>query len=144
MSRFSDIARRSVDTRGGVTGGLEKVNIDDIIRAYPNGITITGVDRISYDGDYFYSFIFAEDPSKCFSGGKALREIADNWFDACDDDADEVNAELAAEHVRLKMEKIRTKNNRSFTKVTVLGSVRADDEPRCNPDTGEIVDPPFI
>ena len=68
-NKFSSAAK---EITGGsqVIAGLEKINNDLLIAAYPNGITINGADLItSADGDtgeekQFCVFTFAEDPTK--------------------------------------------------------------------------------
>lgn len=133
MSKLSDIARNAVGN-GGVTSGLEKIKIDELIRLYPDGVSITGVDIISYEGSRFPSFAFAEDTTKCFTGGMALIQMADAWIDEYDGDMQAINDDLRAEPVRIRMEKTTTKNKRTYTRVTILPS-----EPTCDPQTGEIM-----
>ena len=121
MSKLSDIAR-AVTSNGGFTSGRQKIKIDDLIARYPDGVSITGVDIIKYNGTRFPSFIFAEDDTCCFSGGLALIEMADAWVEAYDGDMQAINESLQREPVRIKLEKTKTKNKRDYTRVTVLPS----------------------
>lgn len=135
MSKLSDIAR-AVTGNGGVTNGRQKIKIDELIARYPDGVSITGVDIIKYEGSRFPSFIFAEDENCCFSGGLALIEMADAWVEAYDGDMQAINESLQREPVRIKLEKVKTKNKRDYTRVTVLPpKVEHVDE-----DTGEVTD----
>ena len=126
-NKFSTAAK---EITGGsqVIAGLEKINNDLLIAAYPNGITINGADLItSADGDtgeekQFCVFTFAEDQTKYASGGKQLTEIVRKWFELTKAaDGMQLSAALRQEGgVKVKLEKSRTQSGRTFTKVTVL------------------------
>lgn len=119
MSKLSNVAKKILGG-GGVTGGLEKIKLDDLIKQYPGGVSVTGFDIVNYNGGYFPTFTFKENPNQYFSGGKALRELVEGWCEACDGDIGEANAQLMAEPVKLKMTKIKTKTGRDFTKVETV------------------------
>lgn len=145
MSRLSDIAKKAVGN-GGLTSGLEKMKLDDVIKTYPNCVTITGAELITAGGSTFPVFTFAEDETKYFSGGKALREMVEAWIEDYDGDLSAVNADLQVEPVRIRMRKTTTKAGRSFTDVGILPSLptriatKAANNPNYNPDTGEVAD----
>ena len=133
MSRLSDIAKKTVGN-GGLTGGLEKIKLDDVIKTYPDGVSITGADIVDNNGNSFPVFTFAEDENRYFSGGKALREMVEAWIEDYDGDLSAVNDDLRAEHVKIKMRKVTTKGGKTFTAVTILGTVKAVDT-----ETGEVI-----
>lgn len=145
MSKLSDIAKKMVGN-GGLTSGLEKIKLDDVIKTYPNGVTITGAEMVSNNGSSFPVFTFAEDTSKYFSGGKALREMVEAWIEEYDGDLGSVNDELRRESVIIKMRKVNTKKGKTYTTVTIVGTVKtaADSEadPEYNPETGEVINEP--
>lgn len=134
MSKLSDIAKKTVGN-GGLTGGLEKIKLDDVIKTYPEGVSITGTDLINFNGNSFPVFTFAEDETKYFSGGKALREMVEAWIEEYDGDLSAVNDDLRTEHVKIRMRKVTTKGGKTFTAVAILGTVKA-----FNPKTGEVTD----
>ena len=111
-----------------VIAGLEKIQNDLLIAAYPNGITVNGADLItSTDAETgedktFCVFTFAEDPTKYASGGKQMTDIVKKWFDLTKaPDGMQLSAALRQEGgVKVKLEKSRTQSGRTFTKVTVL------------------------
>ena len=141
MSNLSNIAKSAVGG-GGLTRGLNKIKIDTLIANYPDGVSINGLDMIEFEGSRFPSFTFVEDPTSCFAGGSALMQMADAWLDSVED-IEEVNRQLQHEPVRIKLEKIRTKSGRPYTRITILDT--APDLPaetpteKVNPDTGEVV-----
>lgn len=144
MKDWKNIAKKAL---GGdsVTAGLEKITVDEIIKAYPDGISLTGVNVVKYTDNKigevtFPVFTFAEDATKYFSGGKALREMVDAWIEAADGDLREVNGWLKNDPLKIRMTKIRTKTGNTFTNVQVL-----DDEPTVDAETGEVLtsDDPF-
>lgn len=139
MSKMADVARKILGG-GGVTGGLEKIKIDELIKTYPNGVAVNGFDLISYNGGQFPVFTFVENPAQCFSGGKALQDLVNGWLEFCDGDIGEANANLQAEPVILKLAKVKTKAGRDFTRVEVCGTLKIEPPPEFDADTGEIID----
>lgn len=132
MNKFKDIARKSL--RGNALGNLEKIKIDDLIAKYPDRISVTGVILVEYADTSYPAFTFAEDPTKYFTGGMALRKLVNDWLEE-DPTLAEVNAELKADPLEIRMQKIRTKSGNTFTQVDIL-----DNEPAADPETGEIID----
>lgn len=126
-NKFSKVAKKVV---GGseVIAGLEKIENDMLIAAYPNGITINGADLLNStdqetgEGKQFCVFTFAEDPAKYASGGKQLTDIVKSWFELTGaSDGMQLTAALREEGgVKIKLEKAKTNSGRKFTKVTVL------------------------
>lgn len=110
-----------------VIAGLEKIENDLLIAAYPNGITITGADILTGtdeagDTKEFCVFTFFEDQTKYCSGGKQLTEIVREWFKISGaQNGVQLSEQLKQEGgVKVKLEKVKTQGGRKFTKVTVL------------------------
>lgn len=127
-NKFSEAAKK-VTGGSEVIAGLEKIDNNLLIAAYPNGFTITGADLINGtdqetgESKQFCVFTFAEDPTKYASGGKQLTEMVKEWFSITNaKDGVELSAALKAEGgVKVKLEKVKTQTaGRFFTKVTVL------------------------
>ena len=99
----------------------QKVSTDDIIKHYPDGVTITAFDFVEGKDGQYPIFLFAESPKSFFSGGVVLAKIANKWLSGFGDDLDACNAALA-EHggVKIKLESGRTKNGNSIIKATAV------------------------
>lgn len=127
MGKFKSVAK---EVTGGsqVIAGLEKIENDMLIAAYPEGITINGADLIKTadqetgEEKEFCVFTFAEDPKKYASGGKQLTEVVKKWFEISGaPDGTQLSAELRQEGgVKVKLEKKKTQSGRKFTSVTVI------------------------
>lgn len=126
-NKFGAVAKK-VSGGSEVIAGLDKIENDLLIAAYPNGITINGADLISStdedtgESKQFCVFTFAEDPTKYASGGKQLTEIVKEWFKLSGaPDGMQLSAALRQEGgVKVKLEKVKTQSGRKFTKVTVV------------------------
>ena len=108
-----------------------KIMPEDVITAYPDGITITGFDFINTTRveketgeaitDYFPVLSFKEDDKSYFNGGAALKQICTEWANAFHGDTQAASDELnTSGGVKIKMTKTRTQNNNTFFQVDVL------------------------
>ena len=126
-NKFSAAAKK-VSGGSEVIAGLEKIENDLLIAAYPDGLTINGADLVNGtdqetgESKQFCVFTFAEDPKKYASGGQQLTEIVKEWFSLTGaSDGRQLSAALRQEGgVKVKLEKVKTQGGRKFTKVTVL------------------------
>lgn len=126
-NKFAKAAAKVANGSEVITG-LEKIDNDLLIAAYPDGITIngadlvTGTDQETGESKQFCVFTFAEDPTKYASGGMQLTEIVQSWFEMTGAaDGMQLSAALRQEGgVKVKLEKSKTQSGRKFTKVTVL------------------------
>ena len=103
-----------------VTGGREPVKLDEVIRVFPEGISINGMGQLTYHDVPYYVYSFVEDPDKYFSGGGDLVKLGDALMDAYGGDLDEINKDLEESPERMKIYKIKTKTGRTYTKVRPL------------------------
>lgn len=125
MGRFTEAAKNIV---GGskVIEGREKIKTDLLIAAYPDGFTIDGADLISTTDEktkaqkQFCVFTIMEDPTKYASGGQALTEVVQDWMSGFDDGVKLSEALKVEGGVKVKLEKIQTRNGNTFTSVTIL------------------------
>lgn len=98
----------------------QKVSTDDIIKQFPDGITITAFDFVEGKEGQYPIFLFSESPKSFFSGGVVLAKIANKWLSAFNDDVDACNAALAESGgVKIKLEHGRTKNGNSLIKAII-------------------------
>lgn len=104
-----------------ITEGRDKVDMSDLIRNHPKGITLTGVDFLKdKDGKEFGAFTFKEDDTKFFFGGQVLTDIAKSWAEGYDD-METMSKELANDGgVKVILTTKESKNGRKYTSVEVL------------------------
>lgn len=134
--------RMAVNALGGnnPAGNRTRIKIDDLIAAYPEGVTINGVAMAQYKGETYPIFFFAEDDTRYFTGGMALRNMVNAWLEE-DPVLVEVNDWLAHEGLKVNMEKVRTKSGNTYTRVdTDRDPQDFKDEPNCDAETGEVVE----
>lgn len=103
----------------------EKIETEDIIKYYPDGITIIGADPITLTNEKgeessFWVYIFREDDNKFAFSGFVLNKIFDNVLEQCDGDLDEMNKELEKGDLRVKLSTGKTKSKQQITNVKVL------------------------
>lgn len=124
---MKDFRQTAIDHNAGsfITAGREKMDVDLVIAAYPDGITVVGADMISYEDNdgrtvKYAAVAFKEDNSKYFNAGSALTGIVEDWFDGYSD-YETMSKDLAATGgVKIKMTKTRTRKGNNFTDVTIV------------------------
>lgn len=119
MGNFKAIAKEH--TEGSfVTVGRKKVDVDDIINAYPDGVTVMEFDFLTGDNGEFAVCAFKEDEKACFFGGKILTDMCKTWAEGYESTKD-ASADLTAEGgVKLRFKRSKTKANRDVTLVEVV------------------------
>ena len=122
MSKWSKAASSVVGR--GLTTGREKITMDELIKTYPNGVSVTGFDFVTYKDSHrestFPVFTYAEDAGRYFAGGKALTQIAQAWVELSEGDLTAANRELKLEPCRIKLRKVRTNKGNMFVAVEVI------------------------
>lgn len=119
MSKFAMKAKEM--TEGSfVTVGKEKVEIDDVMLAFPNGVTVTAFDFLTGSDGEFAVCAFAEDEKAFFFGGKILTDMCKAWAEDYASTKD-ASADLSAEGgVKLRFKRSKTKTNRDVVLVEVV------------------------
>ena len=118
MGKLNDLAKKASGV-SEITAGRTKISTADVIKNYPNGITITAADMFGTGDGKYAVFNIAEDNKVYFFGGKALTEMLTEWLTTCGN-IDEVNAQLATEPVKIKLTQTKTKKNQDFTSFEVI------------------------
>lgn len=117
---FASIAKKAT-TLSPLMEDKERMSIDDMILAYPDGVIINGFDMVSTGADSYPVLTFIEDDSKFIFGGAIMNNICHDWLAHFDGDIETANAALSsAGGVRIKFEKSRTKNGNNLTKPVIL------------------------
>lgn len=123
-ANFAEIARKET-TLSPLLNGRKTINTDEIIRNYPNGITVTDFDFIKStnkagETESYPVLCFAEDNTKAFFGGTVMSNICWAWVDAYAGDVKAASDDLhATGGVHVRFAKTRTKNGNTVTSVTV-------------------------
>lgn len=122
MSRFGAVAKKNQKAGCPQMENREKVNIEDIITDYPEGINVTGVGIITVDGEDIAVFNFEEDPNSFFFGGKVLTDLAKDWLaDIGEGDLKKMNEELEKDGgCVLKLSRKKNKKGQTYTAYEVI------------------------
>lgn len=124
MNRFAKKAKEAQKAGCPQMENREKVNIEDIITDYPEGIKITGVGIITVDGEDIAVFNFEEDPQSFFFGGKVLTDLAKDWLN--DEELGEGNLVTLNENLEkeggcvLKLSRKKNKKGQTYTAYEVI------------------------
>lgn len=116
-------------TMSELMNGRDKMDTEELIKKYPNGVTIDFIDNVNMsqedgDAENVWIFVTKEQPDKFTFGGFVLAKIFNNILAEFEGDYDamieEYNSSLKEDKLRVKLERAKTKTKREITKVTVL------------------------
>lgn len=115
-------------TMSKIMNGRDKMDTEELIKKYPNGVTIDFIDNVNMqqeDGEEnVWIFVTEEQPNKFTFAGFVLAKIFNNILDEFEGDYAEMietyNSALKEDKLRVKLERAKTKSKREITKVTVL------------------------
>lgn len=115
-------------TMSELMNGRDKMDTEELIKKYPNGVTIDFIDNVNMqqeDGEEnVWIFVTEEQPNKFTFAGFVLAKIFNNILDEFEGDyaemIDTYNSALKEDKLRVKLERAKTKSKREITKVTVL------------------------
>lgn len=120
QNKFYEIAEQALGNSPIMTG-REKISTEDVIKKYPDGITLTGFDVLDNGKDGYAVFTFAEDPDKFVNGGALLSKMAFEWVKAFDGNITDASDELAkCGGVRVRLYPKKTKRGNSITAVEIV------------------------
>lgn len=120
QNRFYELAEQTIGGSHVITGH-EKISTDEVIKTYPDGITLTAFDIIPNDAGGYAVFTFSEAPTKFLNGGTLLTKMAFQWANAFDGDVEEASAKLTeCGGVKVKLTSKRTKRGNTITAVEIL------------------------
>lgn len=117
-----------VTTMSELISGRDKMDTEELIKKYPDGITIDFIDNVNMqqeDGEEnVWIFVTEEQPNKFTFAGFVLAKIFNNILNEFEGDYAEMietyNSSLKEDKLRVKLERAKTKSKREITKVTVL------------------------
>ena len=115
-------------TMSELMSGRDKMDTEELIKKYPNGITIDFIDNVNMQQEggeeNVWIFVTEEQPNKFTFAGFVLAKIFNNILAEFEGDYAEMietyNSTLKEDKLRVKLERAKTKSKREITKVTVL------------------------
>lgn len=115
-------------TMSELMNGRDKMDTEEVIKKYPNGVTIDFIDNVNMQQEdseeNVWIFVTEEQPDKFTFAGFVLAKIFNNILDKFEGDYAEMietyNSALKEDKLRVKLERAKTKSKREITKVTVL------------------------
>lgn len=117
---FSSMAQH-LTTPSVVMEGRTKVKNDDLIAAYPDGITITGFDEINGQHGKYFVYQFQEDTTKFANAGMVLGKIFAEAIEQYGS-LDSANLQLRKEGgLKVVLKKSTTRTGNTVTTVDVVG-----------------------
>lgn len=120
MKNFRDLARKAT-TLSELMANREKISTEDVIKNFPDGITINAVDVIKTSTATYPVFTFAEDNKRFYCGGIVLTKMVNMWLDEYNRDLGMLNHDLSESGgVTVKLTESKTKDNKNVTTVEVM------------------------
>lgn len=119
MSRFKQKAQ-SATSNSFVTSGRTKVSVEDIMKRFPDKITVMEFDQLKKGNDTFYAVAIAEDPEIFFFTGSVLTQICDSWledYESCEEASKDLTADGG---VPMKLYNAKSKSNRTYVAAEIL------------------------
>lgn len=115
-------------TMSELMNGRDKMDTEELIKKYPNGVTIDLIDNVNMqqeDGEEnVWIFVTEDQPNKFTFAGFVLAKIFNNILAEFEGDYAEMietyNSALKEDKLRVKLERAKTKSKREITKVAVL------------------------
>lgn len=95
--------------------GKDKIDTEDIIKYYPEGISINAIDLFELNGDEVYVYTFKEAPDKFAFAGYILKNLFEEMVSKYS--IETCNEALRETPYTVKLSQGKTKDNKQVTKV---------------------------
>ena len=121
MKNFRELARKAT-TLSELMENRVKIQTADVIKNFPDGITINAVDVIKTSDVKYPVFTFLEDSHSFYCGGVVLAKIVDTWLNEYNGDLGLLNHDLAETGgVKVKLTEAKTRDGKNnITEVEVI------------------------
>lgn len=121
MKNFRDLARKAT-TLSELMENREKISTGELIKNFPDGITLNAVDIIKTADATYPVFTFLEDSNLFYCGGIVLSKIVDTWVKEYNGDLGILNNDLAESGgVKVKLTETKTRDGKNnITEVEVI------------------------
>lgn len=135
MSKIADAGRKALE--------VQTVKLDDIVANYGGVVTINGLDYTSFKGNPVPVFKFVEGEGAVFRGTcTKLKELADSLKEMYGGNLQAINDDFKHTGIRIKIEpETKTSSGNKFRPISFIREVDFVDEPDCDDETGEVVNP---
>lgn len=138
MGKLSEVALNILGAGG------EYISLNDIIADYSSGITINGAFLRQTADKEFPCFTFAEDSNKYFYAVAGdIARLFDSWLSTCNDDINELNEALRLENIKIKIQKVKTKSGKTYTKAWVIDVIEVQLVEEVTPEDAQNYVAPF-
>lgn len=120
---FASTAKRNSDSKFvNITEGKENIKTEELIKAFPDGITVIGFTTLlNKKKEKISAFIFKENPGVFFFGGQVMTDLAEKWAaDYNGNFVDANNALLAEGGVKMKLVRKTSKAGNVYTDYEVI------------------------
>lgn len=120
MFNFRESAMNST-LLSSLQNNREKISTEELINAFPDGITVNAFDFATVQDKTFAVVTFSEDDNRYYNGGTVLTKMCLNWAAGFAGDPEAASTALAkAGGVKLKFAESKTKNGNNVTTITVV------------------------
>jgi hypothetical protein len=119
-NKFTESAKRTTSL-SRVIAGREKLEMKELVKLYPDGVTINEFDIVNGSTNSYPVFAFAEDTEKYVNGGSGMIDTVETWASMYEGDVE--GASIALKEcggVKIKFEYVKTQNGRDFCRPTVV------------------------
>lgn len=97
----------------------ELIDNEDIIKYYPNGITIYAAEEVIISESRYYVYLIKEADKKFANSGLILTKIFDRILEACNGDIETFNDELS-QGLMVKLIADKTKDKKPIYRVEII------------------------
>lgn len=121
MKNFRDLARKAT-TLSELMENRVKIQTSDVIKNFPDGITLNAVDMIKTSDASYPVFTFSEDSDRFYCGGIVLTKIVNTWLNEYNGDLEMLNHDLVeCGGVKVKLTETKTRDGKNnITQVEVI------------------------
>lgn len=119
-SKLKNLAKKAL-ILSELMEGREKISTEDIIKYYPNGITITAYDGpIKTENGETVIYIFKEEKDKFAFGGTIMQSLFNRLVVSYEGDIGALKADLAKEGLKVKLGETENKSGQTMTSVEIV------------------------
>lgn len=116
---FKEIARKETTLSDLMVG--TKLTTAELVKSFPDGVTINAVDVIETEEAHYCVVTFEEIGNAFYTGGKILTKIVDAWLNEFGGDVAMCNHDLVeCGGVKVRFTESKTKDNKNVTVVEVI------------------------
>lgn len=99
----------------------DKIDTEDIIKYYPNGITVREFEHnIQTENGITVIYTFDEEPKKFAFGGKVLQSLIDGLIEDYEGDISELKKDMKEQGLKIKLMSSKTKKGLNVTTVEIV------------------------